>query len=87
MPELYVITGLALRFPSLLTYRAVSLAEVIPAASEAEALEAAQRMLAERAPHVEGWEGHTVRAVPLAALLPVTLPSYGGDDALPLRSR
>jgi hypothetical protein len=45
----------------------------VPALGEAAALEDAQRALAELAPAAQGWEGHTVRAVPLTALQPVAL--------------
>jgi hypothetical protein len=64
----YLIAGLALRFPSLLDYEARQLAEVIPAADEADALAEACRRLLTSAPPVEGWEGHTVRATPLRPL-------------------
>lgn len=70
MDNLYVISGIALRFPGLFDYQARQLTEVVPAAGEAEALAAAVEALGRLAPEGEGWEGHTVRVSPLSAMLP-----------------
>lgn len=67
---LYLITGLALRFPGLLDYQARQFAKIVPAGSEVEAQAVALDAVTALAPLVEGWEGHTVRVEPLAAMIP-----------------
>lgn len=61
----YLIAGLALRFDGPFEAAARQFAEVVIAASEADALALAAEFLAVEAPEYDGWQDHAVRAVAL----------------------
>lgn len=67
---LYLYTGLALRWPTILDYEARTPAGVIPAGSVDAARDAAMRILSEVAPACEGWGDHRVGVQPLVDFLP-----------------
>lgn len=64
----YLIAGVALRHHGPFDAESRLIAEVVLAASEADALQLAAEFLAVEAPLGDGWEGHAVRAAPLCPM-------------------